>query len=94
VTRILDVLEDDATPVGTAQLGEPQLGRRGLYGSIGTGLPTEEDRRALLWVLNLADGTNSLVDVAERSGLPFRLIHQAAQRAREAGLVRDAADPA
>jgi aminopeptidase-like protein len=26
---------------------------------------------ALLWVLNLADGRHSLLDIAERAGLPF-----------------------
>lgn len=90
LARILDVLDDDRTLVSRVPYGEPQLGRRGLYGSIGTGLPTEDDRRALLWVLNLADGRHSLVDTAERSGLPFRLVHRAAERAREAGLVDEA----
>ena len=33
---------------------------------------------ALLWVLNLCDGTYSLLDIAERSGLPFSDIRDAA----------------
>jgi aminopeptidase-like protein len=33
---------------------------------------------AMLWVLNLSDGEHSLLDIAERSGLKFSLLHQAA----------------
>jgi len=33
---------------------------------------------ALLWVLNLSDGSHSLLDIAERAGLPFPVIRRAA----------------
>ena len=33
-----------------------------------------ERQMAMLWVLNLADGENSLLDIAERSGLPYAII--------------------
>jgi aminopeptidase-like protein len=33
---------------------------------------------ALLWVLNLADGRHSLLDTAERAGVPFAAIRAAA----------------
>jgi aminopeptidase-like protein len=89
VARILDIVDADRTLERVEPRGEPQLGRRGLYGPIGTGLPTDEDRRAMLWVLNLADGHSSLVDAAERSGLPFPLIRRAAAVLADAGLVHD-----
>jgi aminopeptidase-like protein len=34
---------------------------------------------ALLWVMNLADGRHSLLDIAERADLPFAIIHAAAE---------------
>jgi aminopeptidase-like protein len=86
--RILDVL-DDPVLVGTSTRGEPQLGRRGLYGSIGTGLPADDERRALLWLLNLADGQHTLQDVTERSGLPLDLLEQAAGALRNVDLLED-----
>jgi aminopeptidase-like protein len=86
--RILDVL-DDRVLVGTSTKGEPQLGRRGLYGSIGTGLPADDERRALLWLLNLADGQHTLRDAAERSGLPFDLLERAAAALHGVGLLED-----
>jgi len=51
---------------------EPQLGKRGLYDEIGP------HQLAMLWVLNLSDGTRSLLDIAERSGIEFKSIRAAA----------------
>jgi aminopeptidase-like protein len=60
---------------------EPQLGKRGLYESIG------EDTLAMLWVLNLSDGQHSLFDIARRSGIPFNAIIQTAKILEEKKLV-------
>jgi hypothetical protein len=38
-------------------------------------------------VLNLSDGENSLLDIAERSRLPFLAIREAADLLRENGLL-------
>ena len=43
---------------------------------------------AMLWVLNLSDGEHSLLDVAERSGLPFGTVADAADALHEAGLIK------
>ncbi len=68
---ILDVLENDVTYVSQNPKCEPQLGKRGLYHTIGGLAQSPEHEMAMLWLLNLADGEHSLLDVAERSGLPF-----------------------
>jgi aminopeptidase-like protein len=68
---------------------EPQLGRRGLYGSIGGRSDAEERQMAMLWVLNLSDGDHSLLDVAERSGLPFGMLAEVATTLEAAGLLAD-----
>lgn len=77
-TGILDVLEGNKRYRNLNPYGEPQLGRRGLYRSMGGG-GMELQSNASLWVLNLSDGEHSLLDIAERSGLPFSVIDQAAQ---------------
>jgi aminopeptidase-like protein len=88
--EILDVLEADRTYVSTNPKCEPQLGKRGLYHSIG-GLPHSPDREmAMLWVLNLADGRHSLLDVAERSGLRFDAVERAAEMLLGKSLLREA----
>jgi aminopeptidase-like protein len=66
---------------------EPQLGRRGLYGSIGGRSDAEERQMAMLWVLNLSDGDHTLLDVAERARFPFPLVAEAAGALEEAGLL-------
>lgn len=85
--RIVAVLEGDAVYRSRAPWGEPQLGRRGLYGALGGEAVTPEAQHALLWTLNLADGRHALLDVAEKSGLPFSAVRAAADRLLEAGLL-------
>ena len=83
---IFDVLEGNRKYINRNPCCEPQLGRRGLYRSTGgTAIPDEINAR--LWVLNLSDGEHSLLDIAERSGLPFFRISEAASVLSQAGLL-------
>jgi len=70
--------------------GEPQLGKRGLYGAMG-GLAGggRGSELLLLWALNLSDGSHTLLDIAERSGLPFRQVRHAADLLLEHGLLEE-----
>jgi aminopeptidase-like protein len=88
LTEVLDVLERDRTFRSTAPFGEPQLGRRGLYRAIGgDAVDAAGSAMAQLWVLNLADGRHSLMDMAARSGLPFDQLAGAAERLEAAELL-------
>jgi aminopeptidase-like protein len=82
-----DVLERNGTYRNLSPYGEPQLGRRGLYGAIGGEADRRTEELAMLWVLNQSDGTRSLLDVAERSDLPFEVIARAAERLVEKELL-------
>jgi aminopeptidase-like protein len=88
--RIVETWEANRTFRNLAPYGEPQLGKRGLYRAVG-GTSGNADEAALLWVLSLADGTNSLLDVARRSRLSFASVSAAAARLEKAGLLADAA---
>ena len=70
--------------------GEPQLGRRGLYGGLG-GAGRKDFEIAMLWVLNQSDGEHSLEDIAERSGLPPGIVGEAADALLEACLLEELA---
>lgn len=83
---VMDVLENDQRYCNQNPYCEPQLGRRGLYRSTG-GDSVGTEISARLWVLNFSDGKHSLLDIAERSGLPFATIHAAAALLRDAGLL-------
>ena len=76
--EIFGVLENNHTYLNLNPKGEPQLGKRGLYRTIGGHADAEAREMAMLWVLNLSDGQHSLLDIAERSGLKFETIHNAA----------------
>ena len=84
---IVSVLENDAVYRSTNPFCEPQLGKRGLYSAIGGRTFQDDLEVALLWTLNLADGAHGLLDIAERSGLPFDRIRRAAAVLREHGLL-------
>ena len=85
---ILGILEDDATLVSLNPKGEPQLGRRGLFRAFGGRTEQNALELALLWVMNLADGQHTTLDVAERAGLPFAVVHEAADALETADLLR------
>jgi aminopeptidase-like protein len=84
--EIVDILETNTRYRNLNPKGEPQLGKRGLYRSVAGGSSTE---KALLWVLNLSDGEHSLLDISDRSGLPYPTIREAADALREHALLED-----
>ena len=45
---------------------------------------------ALLWVLNMSDGSQNLLDIAERSGMSFDDIYHAAIALQECELLKEA----
>jgi aminopeptidase-like protein len=59
-----------------------------LYDALGGRSDTKQAQMAMLWVLSLSDGEHSLLDVAERSGLPFDTVAGAAGALHEAGLIK------
>lgn len=81
ICEVIDVLEEDQRFVNLCPFGEPQLGRRGLYSG------DQRKMMPLLWVLNLSDGNHSVLDIANRAGLPFDTIMRAVQQLTEAGLL-------
>ena len=89
---ILSVLEGDAAYVNLNPKCEPQLGRRGLYGATGGAAERRTREMAFLWVLNLSDGVHNLLDIAERSQLPFETVRNAASVLEQHGLLRRVPD--
>ena len=77
LASLIQVLDGNRRYKNLAPFGEPQLGRRGLYRPLG-GIGIPDLQLAMLWVLNLSDGEHSLLDVAERSRLPFDTLAVAA----------------
>ncbi|MFI6938007.1 DUF4910 domain-containing protein [Streptomyces sp. NPDC050418] len=82
------VLDRNRRYMNLSPYGEPQLGRRGLYASLGGRSDGQEAQLAMLWVLSLSDGEHSLLEVVDRSGLPFTAVAGAADALHAAGLIK------
>lgn len=72
--------------------GEPMLSKYDLYHRQNVRMNTNDDserlqRGALMWLLNLADGENSLLDIAERSGADVVDLAALAERLVDVGLL-------
>jgi aminopeptidase-like protein len=89
VLSALDLLENNKVYLNQNPKGEPRLGKHGLYRSIGGQADESRDELAMLWVLNLADGVHTLLDIADRSGLPFNAIKNAAYALLTHDLLRE-----
>lgn len=87
IWQAIAIAESNYYPRNLSPKGEPQLGRRGLYSAVGGSKEGPARSMAMLWVLNQADGSNSLLDIAERAGLPFALVEAAAAALTQAGLL-------
>jgi aminopeptidase-like protein len=91
--EVIDVVENNRRYLTTNPKCEPQLGRRGLYGPLG-GLPDPgRVQMALLWVLNLSDGTQRLLDIAARAAIDFDTIRHAAALLCAHGLLTEIPAP-
>jgi aminopeptidase-like protein len=88
IADAIDVIELNGSYCNTAPKCEPQLGKRGLYGAIGGDKDAAAANMAMLWILNLSDGSHSLLDIAERAQLPFAVIRRTADVLQQHGLLR------
>jgi aminopeptidase-like protein len=85
--KTISIVERDTKPLSLNPKCEPQLGRRGLYSLIGGDNEGQKLQLAMLWVLNKADGVNTLLEVAVESGIGFDVIYNAAVALTQARLL-------
>jgi aminopeptidase-like protein len=87
LAQAIEVLECNRRFRNLAPFGEPQLGRRGLYAAIGGDKDGYARNMAMLWLLCLSDGSHTLLDIADRAGVPFSVIASTAELLRVHGLL-------
>jgi aminopeptidase-like protein len=85
---VIEVLENNHYYLNLNPKCEPLLGKRGLYSTLGGRKEIPEFEFALLWVLNYSDGNFSLLDIAEKSGISFSVIREAASALQKADLLK------
>lgn len=94
LSQLIAVIDCNRRLLNMSPKGEPQLGHRGLYASLGGGQSVGQSERALLWVLSLSDGAHDLLSIAQRSGLDFASLDRAASALEKSGLVKTLPEPA
>jgi aminopeptidase-like protein len=89
--NVVYIIENNAKFVNLNPKCEPNLGKRGLYDLLGTGKKTNLIK-AISWVLNFSDGNNSILDIAIKSNISFKLIQNAANLLLEKNLLKEITD--
>jgi aminopeptidase-like protein len=83
---VVKILEGNRKFLNTSPEGEPRLGKRGIYRTVG-GPIIQEHLIQLFWVLNYSDGEHSLLDIVEKSKYSFSDLRIAADILSEHGLL-------
>lgn len=86
--EVIDVIESNGVFVNQLPFGEVNLGKRGLYPTVSSGKNVKGEVEAIFWLLNLSDGGHDLIEIAERSGIPFSQLCGCARKLVSAGLLK------
>jgi aminopeptidase-like protein len=87
IQSAISVLENDMIPRVTV-LGEPQLGKRGLYPDISV-RGSANDVRTMMNMISYCDGKHSLFEIARTIGAPFWELAEMMKPLIEAGLIAE-----
>ena len=88
LVELVDVLENNRTYRNLSPYGEPQLGKRGLYPTVG-GKSASDAVMAMLWALAYSDGSASLLDIAAVADTDFAQLRAAAAALAGADLLAE-----
>jgi aminopeptidase-like protein len=91
MARVMDAIESN-NRYQTTVLGEPQLGKRGLYPTLGTKSPDVAVRR-MMNLLAYADGQHDLIALADRIGEAVWDLDPIARQLQEHGLLKTIEEP-
>jgi aminopeptidase-like protein len=83
--RFIEAIENDCIPV-TNVYCEPQLGKRGLYPTVST-KDSGMQLRDMMNLIAYADGRNSLIEIAEKIGVPVWELYDHLRRLKDEGLM-------
>ena len=85
---VVDVIEKNRIYINQSPFCEPQLGKRGLYPTLGSQKEVQEYVDTTLWLLNLTDGTNDLITISKQSKINFNLLTIISEKLLKHGLIR------
>jgi len=65
--EVIKLIEKNERYINKMPFCEPQLGKRGLFPTLGSQKETNDFVMAMMWILNLSDGENDLISISEKS---------------------------
>ena len=73
--EIINLIEKNTKYINQYPLCEPQLGKRGLYPTLGSQKEKSEFVNAMRWILNFSDGNHDLISISQKSKIPLRKLY-------------------
>jgi len=86
--EMIELFENNFKYKNTMPYCEPQLGKRGLYPTLGSQKSSTAFVEAIMWILNLADGTNDLISISEKSKIPVKKLIPVIDKLIENGIIK------
>ena len=86
--EVINLIENNHKFINLYPYGEPQLGPRGLYPTLGSQKEVQTEVAAIMWLLNMSNGRNDLIDIATESGISFKLLIKASEKLLAQGLLK------
>ncbi len=74
--EIVNLIESNNTYLNLFPYGEPQLGRRGLFRTLGAQRNRDEIEKAMWWALNYSDGNNDIIDISNLSLIQWQSVDE------------------
>lgn len=87
--EVIEVIEKNEKYINTMPYCEPQLGKRGLYPTLGSRKVSKDFVKAMMWILNLADGNNDLISMSEKCKISIKQLIPVIDKLIENGLLKN-----
>ncbi|NWJ51786.1 MAG: DUF4910 domain-containing protein [Bacteroidetes bacterium] len=85
--EIINVFENNFHFKNTMPFCEPQLGKRGLYPTFSSKKSNTAFVSTMMWILNLSDGTNDLINISEKSKISINDLIPVLNKLIEEGII-------
>lgn len=87
--EVIELIERNERYINKMPYCEPQLGKRGLYPTLGSQKGTQDFIKAMMWILNLADGSNDLITISEKSKINIKNLIPVIDKLIENGILEN-----
>lgn len=84
---VIELIEKNEKYINKMPYCEPQLGKRGLYPTLGSQKVADDFVIAMMWILNLSDGKHDLITISEKSNIAVKDLYAVVDKLIENGIL-------